>query len=85
MKEMATRLVGAYDAKTHFSELLERVADGEEITITRHGAPVARLVPIGRTVSEQDRRAAVAAMREVASRSRLRRLSVKKLIGAGRR
>ena len=85
MKEMATNLVGAYDAKTHFSELLERVADGEEITITRHGARVARLVPIGRTVSEEDRRAAVAAMREVASRSRLRGLSVKKLSGEGRR
>jgi prevent-host-death family protein len=36
---------GAFDAKTHFSALLERVADGEEILITRRGKAVARLVP----------------------------------------
>ena len=40
--------VGAYDAKTHLSELLDRVERGEEIVITRHGRPVARLVPEGR-------------------------------------
>jgi prevent-host-death family protein len=41
-----TQTVGAYDAKTHLSDLLDRVARGEEITITRHGHPVARLVPV---------------------------------------
>jgi prevent-host-death family protein len=34
-----------FQAKTHFSQLLERVAKGEEITITKHDRPVARLVP----------------------------------------
>jgi len=38
--------VGAYEAKTHLSELLEKVEAGEEITITKHGAPIARLVPV---------------------------------------
>jgi prevent-host-death family protein len=37
--------IGTLEAKTHFSKLLERAAAGEEITITRHGKPVARLVP----------------------------------------
>lgn len=37
--------VGAFEAKTHLSALLERVARGEEILITRHGKAVARLVP----------------------------------------
>lgn len=37
--------VGAYEAKTHLADLLDRVANGEEVTITRHGVPVARLVP----------------------------------------
>jgi prevent-host-death family protein len=37
--------VGAFEAKTHLSSLLERVEMGEEITITKHGRPVARLVP----------------------------------------
>ena len=38
---MAT--VGVYEAKAHFSELLERVARGEVITITKHSIPVAKL------------------------------------------
>ncbi|MEI6395555.1 MAG: type II toxin-antitoxin system prevent-host-death family antitoxin [Verrucomicrobiota bacterium] len=37
--------IGAFEAKTKFSELLERVSRGEEITITKHEKPVARLVP----------------------------------------
>ena len=37
--------VGAFDAKTHLSSLLDRVARGEEVLITRRGVPVARLVP----------------------------------------
>jgi prevent-host-death family protein len=41
---MAT--VGAYEAKTHLSELLMRVEQGEYIVITRHGRPVAELRPV---------------------------------------
>lgn len=37
--------VGAYEAKTHLPKLLDRVAKGEEIVITRNGVPVAKLVP----------------------------------------
>ena len=37
--------INIHEAKTHFSKLLQRVAGGEEITIARAGAPVARLVP----------------------------------------
>jgi prevent-host-death family protein len=40
--------VGAYDAKTRLSELLDRVEKGEQIVITRHGKPIARLVPENR-------------------------------------
>ena len=40
--------VGAYEAKTHLPALLERVQRGEQITITKHGKPIARLVPIRR-------------------------------------
>jgi prevent-host-death family protein len=36
--------IGAFEAKTHLSSLLDRVADGEEVVITRHGKPVARLL-----------------------------------------
>jgi prevent-host-death family protein len=38
-------VVGAFEAKTHLSALLDRVAQGEEVVITKHGRPVARLVP----------------------------------------
>lgn len=38
--------VGAYQAKTNFSELVDRVKKGERITITRYGEPVAVLVPV---------------------------------------
>ncbi len=38
--------VGTYEAKTHLPALLKRVEAGESITITNHGRPVARLVPV---------------------------------------
>ena len=46
-------IVGAYEAKTHLSELLERVATGVEVTITRHGVPIARLVEDLRTAARK--------------------------------
>ena len=36
--------VGVFEAKTHLSTLLDRVAAGEEVVITKHGRPVARLI-----------------------------------------
>ncbi len=39
--------ISAFEAKTRFGELLDRVAKGEEVVITRHDKPVARLVPEG--------------------------------------
>ncbi len=77
-------VVGAYDAKTHFSELLARVAKGEEVTITRHGAAVARLVPVKQASSREQRRAAIEAMRQLAKKNRLRGLRIRDLINEGR-
>lgn len=42
---IAAESVGAYDAKTHLSKLLERTERGERLVITRHGRPVAQLIP----------------------------------------
>ena len=39
-------MIGAYEAKTHLPQLLDRVARGERLTITRHGKPVAQLIPV---------------------------------------
>jgi prevent-host-death family protein len=49
--------VTAFDAKTRFGELLDRVSRGEEIVITRHDKPVARIVPEGRSSLDDVRRA----------------------------
>lgn len=38
--------VGAYEAKTHLPALLAQVEKGETVTITRHGKPIAKLVPV---------------------------------------
>lgn len=40
-----TSTVGAFDAKTKLSELLDRVERGEVVVITRHGTPIAKLAP----------------------------------------
>lgn len=50
MTQVGTTLVGIHEAKTHFSELIRRVAAGEEIVISRGGKPVARLSPVTRRV-----------------------------------
>ncbi len=39
-------IVNVHEAKTHLSELLVRVSNGEEVIIAKSGKPVARLVPI---------------------------------------
>lgn len=46
--------VGAYEAKTHLPRLLDEVAAGGSITITKHGRPVARLVGIRGTAQDPD-------------------------------
>lgn len=40
--------VNIHDAKTHFSRLLARVGEGEEVIIAKAGNPIARLIPIGK-------------------------------------
>ena len=71
-----TRLT-AFEAKTRFGELLERVAAGEEVVITRHDKPVARVIPEGMP-RRDDVRAAVAGLRalqqQIRRRSRGRRV-----------
>ena len=63
--------VTAFEAKTRFGELLERVSRGEEVVITRHDKVVARLVPEGPRRLDEVRRA-VSGLRELQSRIRRR-------------
>jgi prevent-host-death family protein len=64
--------VTAFEAKTRFGKLLERVARGEEIVITRHEKPVARIVPEGRSTLGEVRVAA-AGLRRLRDRIAKRR------------
>jgi prevent-host-death family protein len=75
--------VGAFEAKTTLSALLERVAEGEEVLITKHGRAIARIVPaVG--VDRVRAQAAIAAMRREARGRRLRGLSLRRMREAGR-
>ncbi|MGE0030080.1 MAG: type II toxin-antitoxin system Phd/YefM family antitoxin [Steroidobacteraceae bacterium] len=42
------KTIGAFEAKNRLSELLDAAENGEEVTITKHGRPVAKLVPAGK-------------------------------------
>jgi prevent-host-death family protein len=74
--------VGAYEAKTHLPQLLERVEKGERFVITKHGRPVAELVP----VSARDPvriKEAIAEVRKLRTGFARRGLRLKKLLRAG--
>src|SRR5215831_18293767 len=53
------REVGAFEAKNKLGQLLDQVERGEEITITRHGKQIARLVPVKPGFNREEARAAV--------------------------
>ena len=78
------RSIGAYEAKTHLPRLLNEVAAGESITITKHGVPVAVLSPpvgAGRTGV----RDAIAGLRAFRAGHPLGGVTIRELIDEGRR
>lgn len=77
--------VGSVEAKIQLPQLLERVANGEEFTITEDGKPVAKLVPLGVVKPKADVRAAVEAMKQLRKTQSLGGLSVREMIEEGRR
>jgi len=80
----SARTIGAFEAKNTFSELLEKVSRGAEITITKHDRPVARLVPASAS-GQKERTKAAAELRAMSKRYSLKGLSVRELIVEGRR
>ncbi|MBJ7607885.1 MAG: type II toxin-antitoxin system prevent-host-death family antitoxin [Candidatus Dormibacteraeota bacterium] len=77
------RSVGSYEAKTHLPRLLDAVAGGETVTITKHGRPVARLVPFA-GASSRDLTDVIAGMRK-RSAGRTLGVAARDLIDEGRR
>jgi prevent-host-death family protein len=78
------KTVGAFEAKTHLAQLLDRVAKGETIAITRHGQPAALLVPVSAAgkLSHAD---IVEGMRELRRRVKPGKMTVRQMIAEGRR
>ena len=79
--------VGAFEAKTHFSQLLTKVIKGETIIITKHGEPVAKLVAISKEhISSNPAHQAVKAIRQLRKGNKLgKNLKIKDLITKGRK
>lgn len=76
--------VGAYEAKTQLSKLLERVMKGERITITKHGVPVAVLQPPDPGTSK-DLKSVISDILKFREDHTLKGHSLKDLIEEGRR
>jgi prevent-host-death family protein len=76
--------VGSFEAKTHFSALLERVTKGETITITKHGVPVAKLVPAN-APAKRSREEVLRDLEEFGKGRSLGGLTFRQLIDEGRR
>lgn len=77
--------VGAFEAKTKFSALLKRVAQGEVIEITQRGVPVARLVPANADKKQEEIDEAFRKFREMRKGTSLGGLKIRDLINEGRR
>jgi prevent-host-death family protein len=78
-------IIGAFDAKTHLSALLDRVAKGERITITRHGVPAAMLVPVADAGPKLSHEEVVEGMRALRKRVKPDSISVREMVNEGRR
>lgn len=78
--------VGSFEAKTHLPQLLERVAKGEEFTITKHGKPVARLVPVVASTPRPDIKQVIEDLKTFSKGNTLGEgLSIREMIEEGRR
>jgi prevent-host-death family protein len=79
--------IGLFEAKTHLSELVARAERGEEVVITRHNKPVAKLVPVSRSTArsnQQRRERALSALQQF-DPIPLPGVTLDELIDAGRR
>lgn len=77
--------IGAFEAKTHLAALLDRVAKGEKITITRHGIPAAMLVPVAQTDAKLSHKEIVEGMRALRQRVKSGKMSTREMVNEGRR
>lgn len=79
------KIVGAFEAKNTLGSLLDLVEKGEEITITRHGRPVARLVSSAGAFDREKARQAVEDIKRMRKGVTLGDVTLRDLIEDGRR
>lgn len=79
------KTVGTYEAKTHLAALLDEVAQGETIIITRHGHPLAILSPYAEEPDNVSVAEAVAGLRELRAKYRVKPGEIKEMIEEGRK
>ena len=77
------KTVGAYEAKTHLPKLLERVARGERISITKHGVPVATIQPAD-SATRKPIHETIEQLKQFRKKNRLGALSIKDMLDEGR-
>ena len=82
--EKTMKTVGSYEAKTHLPKLLDEVAAGQTITITKHGVPVAMLVPADGG-KHPNARQVIEQIKRLRKGRKLGGVSIRELIAGGRR
>jgi prevent-host-death family protein len=82
---MKPKVIGAFEAKTHLSQLLDDVESGSEIEITRRGKPVARLVPVQEPLNEDTLQRLVQRVREERGVYKVRSKDIEQWKQEGRR
>lgn len=78
---------GVFEAKTHFSELLAEVMNGEKFVITKHGVQVAMIIPFNQKEEREDPvNDAIRDLKKLRKGIRPgKKLSIRKMIGEGRK
>lgn len=84
MKQHFSNQVSSFEAKTHFSRLLQRVKSGEKITILNHNSPVAALVPVN-PQGKLEIKEVIASLANFRKNKKLSCLSIKDLAAEGRK
>ncbi len=77
-----TQTIGSYEAKPHLPRLLDEVEQGQTFVITKHGRPVARLMPVRGARTNRD---VVAELMELRKGATLGDMTIREAIDAGRK
>ena len=78
------RTIGAFEAKTHLSEILKQTAQGEETLVTRRGIPIAKIIPFNKS-QNLTKENTILRLKNLRKNLQLRNFSWKELRDQGRR